>query len=100
MAAAANPPNPPPDSHVCFAELIVRLDSLLTLRIQDNEDDEQDEVAHNELETDIKLKLNELHLRLKNGGAVQDRSNADFEEEDSAGEDNMGPSSANETGIF
>lgn len=96
MAAAANPP--PPDSHVCFAELIVRLDSLLTLRIED--DEQQDEVAHNELEADIKLKLNELHLRLKNGGAVQDRSNAELEEEDSAGEDNMGPSSANETGIF
>ena len=44
------------------------------------------------------MKLNELHLRLKNGGAVQDRSNADFDEEDSAGEENMGPSSANETG--
>ena len=36
MAAAI----PPSDSNVCFAELIVRLDSLLTLR--DNQEDEHD----------------------------------------------------------
>ena len=92
MAAAA----PPPDTHVCFAELIVRLDSLLTLR----EDVEQDEQAHNELEADIKLKLNELHLRLKNGGALQERTAADDEdeEEDEAVDDSQGPSSANEIG--
>ena len=94
MAAAVAP-----DSNVCFAELIVRLDSLLTLRSQ--EDQEQDEQAHAELEADIKLKLNELHLRLKNGGAVQDRNHLgeDDDEDDEALniDDSQGPSSANET---
>ena len=90
-----------PDARVCFAELIVRLDSLLTLRedrVAVEEGEEQDDKIHAELESDIKLKLNELHLRLKNGGAVQDRSiGDDVDEEDEAVDDSQF-SSANETG--
>ena len=90
-----------PDALVCFAELIVRLDSLLTLRedrVAVEEGQEQDDKIHAELESDIKLKLNELHLRLKNGGAVQDRSiGDDVDEEDEAVDDSQF-SSANETG--
>ena len=88
-----------PDALVCFAELIVRLDSLLTLRedrVAVEEGQEQDDKIHAELESDIKLKLNELHLRLKNGGAVQDRSiGDDVDEEDEAVDDSQF-SSANE----
>ena len=90
-----------PDARVCFAELIVRLDSLLTLRedrVAVEEGEEQDDKIHAELESDIKLKLNELHLRLKNGGAVQDRSiGDDVDEEDEAVDDSQF-SYANETG--
>ena len=100
MAAAI----PPSDSNVCFAELIVRLDSLLTLRDNQEEKDEvSDEEkdnpeAKNELEIDIKRKLTEIHLRLKNGGSVQDRGcgQGDEDEEDEAVEDTQGPSSATE----
>jgi len=76
MAAAI----PPSDSNVCFAELIVRLDSLLTLRDNqegevateqfDEKEKENLEDSKKELEVDIKRKLTELHLRLKNGGSI------------------------------
>ena len=68
MAAAI----PPSDTNVCFAELIVRLDSLLTLRdnqedVEQNDKEIEDLIeAKNELEVDIKRKLTEIHLRLKN----------------------------------
>ena len=101
MAAAI----PPSDSSVCFAELIVRLDSLLTLRdnqegeeVSDEEKDNPE--AKNELEIDIKRKLTEIHLRLKNGGSVQDRGcGQDEDEEDEAVEDTQGPSSATEGAV-
>ena len=80
MAAAI----PPSDSNVCFAELIVRLDSLLTLRDNqegevateqfDENEKENLEDSKKELEVDIKRKLTELHLRLKNGGSIHDRA--------------------------
>ena len=80
MAAAI----PPSDSNVCFAELIVRLDSLLTLRDNqegeeateqfDEKEKENLEDSKKELEVDIKRKLTELHLRLKNGGSIYDRA--------------------------
>lgn len=98
MAAAAHPS----DSNVCFAELIVRLDSLLTLRNDEDEGSEEEKAeARSELESDIKRKLTEIHLRLKNGGSVHDRSSMgaqDEEEEDEAVEDSQGPSSAAEGG--
>jgi hypothetical protein len=98
MAAAA----PIPDSNVCFAELIVRLDSLLTLREEEQPAEEEKEAVQAELEADVKLKLSELHLRLKNGGAIQDHSGVldddDDDDEDEAVDDSQGPASANEGG--
>lgn len=91
----------PPDTNVCFAELIVRLDSLLTLRSDEEEgSDEEKAEARAELETDIKRKLTEIHLRLKNGGSIHDRSLGapDDDDEDEAVEDSQGPSSAAEGG--
>ena len=98
MAAAAHLPS---SNNVCFAELIVRLDSLLTLRSEEpaesdrledleNKDDKENQAA--QLENDINLKLTELHLRLKNGGSVHDRSLGaasvvEEDEEDEAVED-------------
>lgn len=98
MAAAAPPPA---DTNVCFAELIVRLDSLLTLRDDQENNEEQGEGVRDDLEVDIKRKLTELHLRLKNGGSIHDRSlgAADEDEEDEAVEDSQGPSSATEGGV-
>ena len=107
MAAAI----PPSDSNVCFAELIVRLDSLLTLRDNqegevateqfDEKEKENLEDSKKELEVDIKRKLTELHLRLKNGGSIHDRAGGpggpvDDDDEDEAVEDSQGPSSATE----
>ena len=107
MAAAI----PPSDSNVCFAELIVRLDSLLTLRDNqegeeateqfDEKEKENLEDSKKELEVDIKRKLTELHLRLKNGGSIYDRAGGpggpgDDDDEDEAVEDSQGPSSATE----
>ena len=92
----------PSSNNVCFAELIVRLDSLLTLRSEEpaepaesNEDLENKAdnlAAQAQLENDINLKLTELHLRLKNGGSVHDRSLGatsvvEEDEEDEAVED-------------
>ena len=105
MMAAAIPPS---DTNVCFAELIVRLDSLLTLR-DDQEDrtaaaDEEkkagaDHEGRQLLESDIKRKLIELHLRLKNGGSIHDSTlggaEDDEDDEDEAVSD-QGPSSATE----
>ena len=79
----------------------MRLDSLLTLRDdQSEEDPEVKDVARQQLEVDIKQKLTELHLRLKNGGSVHDRhlDPNEEDEEDEAVEDSQGPSSANEGG--
>ena len=103
MAAAI----PPSDSNVCFAELIVRLDSLLTLRdnqeevVQSDEEREDLVEAKNELEVDIKRKLTEIHLRLKNGGSIHDGGCGvgDDDEEDEAVEDSQGPSSATEGAV-
>ncbi len=104
MAAAI----PPSDTNVCFAELIVRLDSLLTLRQEENTEDAQQQPQDNagqedeaavrqELEVDIKRKLTELHLRLKNGGSIHDNSQGvEEDDEDEAVEDSQGPSSAAE----
>ncbi len=103
-----------PDSSVCFAELIVRLDSLLTLRTEPEEQEQQQEQGgqdepsdkQNEeakaIEADVKLKLSEIHLRIKNGGAIQDRSLVEHEddddEDDEAVEDFHGPASASDSG--
>jgi len=94
MAAAI----PPSDTNVCFAELIVRLDSLLTLRdnqedVEQNDEEIEDLIeAKNELEVDIKRKLTEIHLRLKNGGSIHDGGHVgDDDEEDEAVEDTQGP---------
>ena len=93
MMAAAHLPS---SNNVCFAELIVRLDSLLTLRAEETteteEDDQDDDNQAAQLENDINLKLTELHLRLKNGGSVHDRSLGatavvEEDEEDEAVED-------------
>ena len=108
-AAAAHLPT---SNNVCFAELIVRLDSLLTLRpeearAEEEGDEENDNQAQVQLENDINLKLTELHLRLKNGGSIHDRGLAanagasaavvdEEDEEDEAVEDSQGPSSATE----
>ena len=95
--AAANPApgHLPTSNNVCFAELIVRLDSLLTLRPVDEqaENEAGNEEEKVELENDINLKLTELHLRLKNGGSIHDGSRVEEDEEDEAvsAEDSQGP---------
>lgn len=101
MAEAVS--NPPSDSNVCFAELIVRLDSLLTLcddrenesssNHEPNEDNEEEKMrVKQQLEMDVKKKLTELYLRLKNGGNIHDHSTGTIEEdeEDEAVEDFQG----------
>ena len=101
--------NPTPDSNVCFAELIVRLDSLLTLRddLRDDQEVPEDAVDEEEklkdkqqLEFNIKQKLTELYLRLKNGGNTLDNSALeDEDDEDEAVEDTQGPISTSEGAV-
>ena len=98
MAAAI----PPSDTNVCFAELIVRLDSLLTLRDdqagtrEEEAAAEPNEEARHLLEADIKRKLIELHLRLKNGGSVHDGSFGVADDDEDEAVSDQGPSSATE----
>ena len=53
MAAAI----PPSDTNVCFAELIVRLDSLLTLRDNQEDVEQNDEEIEDLIEAKMNLKL-------------------------------------------